>query len=124
MNGFYERLIDELKYQDISLATLAKGIDVADSTVRNFKKNVIPKADLAVKIADFLKVSVSWLITGEGSRTVMSPFDISDCEKEIIETFRILEDFDKEDVIDYLRMKKKRYARLTDGNVTKYVRDC
>lgn len=72
MNGFYERLIDELKYQDISLATLAKGIDIADSTVRNFKKNVIPKADLAVKIADFLKVSVSWLITGEGSRTVMS----------------------------------------------------
>lgn len=75
---FYERLLDELKYKGLTIATLAKGIEVADSTIRNFKNNVMPKADLVVKIADYLNVSVSWLVSGQGKKQQLSYREMSE----------------------------------------------
>ena len=80
---FYERLLDELKYKGLTIATLAKEIEVADSTIRNFKNNVMPKADLVVKIADYLQVSVSWLVSGHGEKLQHSYREMSESLSEI-----------------------------------------
>lgn len=88
MEGFYKRLVDELDFNGLTLAALAKNIGVADSTVRNFKNNVMPKADLALKIANSLNLNLEWLISGAGQkykdgRNLVNYFELSSEKREI-----------------------------------------
>jgi transcriptional regulator with XRE-family HTH domain len=64
--GFKENLKAELAYKDILVKELAASAGISQHTLNNYlsTRGQIPSADVAVKIARVLGVSVEYLITG------------------------------------------------------------
>ncbi|GHU01038.1 hypothetical protein FACS1894147_00130 [Spirochaetia bacterium] len=67
MMGFKENLKSELAYQGILVKELADRAGISRHTLDNYLnvRKRIPTADIAVKIAQVLGVSVEYLIIGE-----------------------------------------------------------
>lgn len=67
--GFKENLKDELTYQGILLKELAAKTGLNQSSLSNYlrENSSIPSADIAVKIAKALNVSVEYLVDGKSS---------------------------------------------------------
>jgi len=67
---YWDRIDELLRKKRLSYKELAAAIDVSYDVVRQWKsKNRYPKGDLPIKIANWLKVSNDYLITGiEGSQ--------------------------------------------------------
>ncbi len=82
--GFRENLKAELAYQDILVKELAELSGVNKRTLDNYlrEKSNTPPADVAVKIAHALKVSVEYLVTGVDSV-------VQDKPSETVELFSI-----------------------------------
>ena len=70
--NFWERVDDLLDRNDINKKTLAyeAGFDASNIT-KGIKNNNVPSAETAVKIAQFLGVSVEYLVNG--TETTKSP---------------------------------------------------
>ncbi len=64
---FRENLREELDYQDMKVKELAVATGIPKPTLDCYlsARQVIPPADIAVKIARTLNVSVEYLVTGE-----------------------------------------------------------
>ena len=82
--GFRENLKAELAYKDILVKELADLSGVNKRTLDNClrEKSNTPPADVAVKIAQALKVSVEYLVTGVESV-------VADTPSEAVELFSI-----------------------------------
>lgn len=67
--SFRENLKNELSYQGILVKELAEKTGINKRTLDNYlrEKANIPPADIAVKIAKELNVSVEYLVTGKNS---------------------------------------------------------
>ena len=68
--GFKENLKTELLYKDIKVKELAARAGISKHTLDNYLniREYMPSADVAVKIAHVLGVSVEYLVTGEDVR--------------------------------------------------------
>lgn len=66
MQSFKENLRNELDFQNLTVKELVARTNVPKPTIDNYLgiRASIPPADIAVKIAKSLKVSVEYLITG------------------------------------------------------------
>jgi transcriptional regulator with XRE-family HTH domain len=65
---FIERLEILLKEKGISQKSLAEYIGIRNPSISEWKKEgTIPRADIAIKMAEYLNVSVEYLITGTES---------------------------------------------------------
>jgi transcriptional regulator with XRE-family HTH domain len=65
---FIERLETLLKEKGVSQKSLAEYIGIRNPSISEWKKEgTIPRADIAIKIAEYLNVSVEYLITGTES---------------------------------------------------------
>ena len=73
--GFKENLHNELSYQNMIVKELANKSGLSKHTIDNYLTghNSIPKADVAVKIAKALNVSVEYLVNGEDYNIVYPP---------------------------------------------------
>lgn len=66
--GFWKNIANELEYQNISRKELAQKADFAVSGISlGISNNSVPSADVAVRIAKVLGVSVEYLVTGKDS---------------------------------------------------------
>lgn len=74
MDGFFERLLDRLEEMNLIRADLCRALGISEGTVRNWKKGVMPAADTALKIAQYLDVSLEYLITGKENQEIRSGF--------------------------------------------------
>ena len=63
-----ERITDALQGRPISW--FAEKLGVALSTAHAYKKGSMPSADIAIKVARLLDVSIEWYIFGEGHRSL------------------------------------------------------
>lgn len=79
-------------------------IGLAKGTLDNFKTSM-PKADTLAKIADYLDVSVDYLL----GRQVSTP-ELSENETELLSLFRSCPDADKENIILLARSFAEREA--------------
>ncbi len=70
MSSFKENLKDELFYRGISSKELSLLTGISQGSLSNYLKenSSIPSADVAVKIANALGVSVEYLVTGKTSK--------------------------------------------------------
>lgn len=66
---FKKTLRAELDYQDIKVKELAARTGISPRTIESYlsARGSIPPADVAVKIAQALKISVEYLVTGNAS---------------------------------------------------------
>ena len=65
--GFKENLRDEISYQGLLVKEVALGAGLNQKSLSNYlrENSSIPSADIAVRIAKVLGVSVEYLVTGK-----------------------------------------------------------
>lgn len=73
---FRENLREELDYQDMKVKELAVATGIPKPTLDCYlsARQVIPPADIAVKIAQALNVSVEYLVTGKDEKSKSPTF--------------------------------------------------
>ena len=108
--GFKENLKSELTYQDMMVKELASLSGISKHTLDNYLnvRGYMPSADVAVKIARVLGVSVEYLVTGEENpqdKVAHGPEILS-----LIQNFKLLNEDDRKMIIyiiQLFRNKKK-----------------
>lgn len=91
--AFRENLKDELTYQDITVKELATKTGISKHTIDHYltANGSQPQAELAVKIAQALNVSVEYLVLGNKES------ENSTKDKERTKTLKIIENLSEED---------------------------
>lgn len=126
MTDFLKRVLEELDFLNASKADLARFLNVRKSTVYSwFERDTIPAADTALKIADFLNVSLEYLVTGKKDESKKSKTELSDFEQNLLKESAGLLPEDKAELMAYIDMKKKMYRALRgDNGKIAIVKDC
>lgn len=126
MNDFLKRVLEELDFLNASKADIARFLNVRKSTVYSwFERDTIPAADTALKIADFLNVSLEYLVTGKKDESKKSKAELSDFEKNLLREAADLLQEDKVELLAYIAMKKSMYRALKgDNGKIAIVKDC
>ena len=87
--GLYEQIRDIAKSKGYSINRLEKELGFARSSINKFNKN-IPSVDKLQQIADFLGVTLDFLMTGETTdvkkEVTLTPRDERDIEKILNQT--------------------------------------
>lgn len=108
-----ERIEYELDKKGLYRIDLTRGINVAESNFRNWKKGVMPAADVLYRVAQFLDVSVEYLLTGKHP---MKNDTLSPDELAIIDYYRLLPEHDKATL---MTLAKTLLKNSVNNNVTK-----
>lgn len=101
MYDIYKKLLDEkkLKNADVSRAT-----GISNMTLSDWKRGVSqPKMDKMQKIADYLEVSVDYLMTGEEKENKMPIFEYSSDIMELIKLYSQLNKEQKSAILNMMR---------------------
>jgi len=106
--GFKENLKSELSFQDMLVKELAAQSGISKSTLDNYLgiRGYMPSADIAVKIAQVLGVSVEYLVTGEensADKNALGP-EI----RSLVQNFKLLNEEDRKMVISILQLFRNR----------------
>jgi transcriptional regulator with XRE-family HTH domain len=106
--GFKENLKSELAYQDMQVKELSEITGISRYTLGNYLsvRERIPTADVAVKIARALGVSVEYLVTGEEN-----PVDKPSFGPEIrglIQNYKLLCEEDRKMIIAIVQLYKNK----------------
>jgi len=106
--GFKENLKSELIYQDIMVKELAALTGISRHTLDNYLnvREHIPTADVAVKIAQALGVSVEYLVTGEENRPDKS--SLGPEIRTLVQNFKLLDESDRKMVISIMQLFKNK----------------
>ena len=107
--GFKENLKDEISYQGIMVKELALKAGLQPNSISNYirENSSVPSADIAVKIAGALGVSVEYLVTGKDSNTLKT-FTLPPKQRNAISSF---DDTDLDAIIALANALKKRYPK-------------
>lgn len=100
--SFKENLKDELFYKGISSKELSKLTGISQGSISNYlrENSSIPSANIAVKIANALNVTVEYLILGENSK--INKKEYSSEIKQISDKIKKLSDKDKKIVSSFI----------------------
>ena len=104
--GFKENLKSELAYQDMQVKELAETTGISRHTLGNYLsvRERIPTADVAVKIAKALGVSVEYLVTGEENPQEKPA--IGHEIRALIQNFKLLSENDRKMVLGIIQVFK------------------
>jgi len=109
--AFKENLRSELSYKNMLVKELAALTGTSKSTIDNYLniREVIPSADIAVKIANALGVTVEYLVTGD--ETTSTRVSHGPEIKELIQDYKLLNKDDRKmikDIIQLFKLKEKK----------------
>jgi len=107
---FRKILRDELDYQGLTVKELAAKSSVAKGAIDSYlgKQASMPPADVAVRIAATLGVTVEYLVNGQdGSRETPVPFFSSPKKRLMLHIFDELVSEDQKLVLDFVKLLKK-----------------
>jgi transcriptional regulator with XRE-family HTH domain len=109
---FYKRIEPLMAEKKMSQKDLADIAGVTPPSVFEWKnEGTMPRADTAVKIADYFNVSVKWLITGNKDA------DLSQEERDLLAAFRALGDQkDKDEVMAIIHIKIDNAKKTSDSS--------
>jgi len=108
--GFRENLKSELTYQGMMVKELASLSGISKHTLDNYLnvRGYMPSADVAVKIARALGVTVEYLVTGNGNQSGAPSREPE--MRSLLQSFKQLNVEDREmviGIIDLYRNRKK-----------------
>ena len=91
---FMDRVESLLKEKRLTQKELAEDLELRRPTLSDWKKNgAVPAGDICIRIADYLGVSVEWLVTGKEAalsseeRTLLKQWQVlSEEQKDTIRT--------------------------------------
>lgn len=106
--GFWENVESVREYKNLTRKELsAKAKFSIASISTGLARGSTPSADIAVRIALVLGVSVEYLITGEDKKSEMPA---SPKVRKLLELFSILDERDKQTVLNLVESLSDRYA--------------
>ena len=98
-----KRIENELRSKGMKKGAFYRYAGITSQSLRNWKlQNSIPGTDTTIKMAEYLRVSVKWLITG------IDDIDITNKEREFIVFFKQLDQDDKDEIIEIIHLKLKK----------------
>lgn len=99
------RLDEILKIKNLKRMAVSEAVGISVQSFTDWKKRgSIPAADTAIKIADFLGVSVEWLITGH------DPEGLSSGDRQLLADYHLISDEGKSAVRTLLDAYVKQAA--------------
>jgi transcriptional regulator with XRE-family HTH domain len=107
--NFRKILRDELDYQGLTVKELAVKSSVAKGAIDSYlgKQASMPPADVAVRIATALGVTVEYLVNGQdGSRETLTPFFSSPKKRSLLRIFDELIPEDQKLALDFVKLLK------------------
>lgn len=106
--GFKENLKAELAYQDMQVKELADITGISRYTLGNYLsvRERIPTADVAVKIAQALGVSVEYLIIGEKNNIEKPSFGPE--IRALIQNYKLLGEDDRKMITGIMQLYKHK----------------
>ena len=106
--GFKENLKSELAYQDMFVKELAGLTGISRHTLDNYLnvRGHMPTADVAVKIARALGVTVEYLVTGEENRPDKS--SLGPEIRSLVQNFKLLSEDDRKMILSIMQLYKNR----------------
>jgi transcriptional regulator with XRE-family HTH domain len=106
--GFKENLKSELSYQGKLVKELATMTGISKNTLNNYlnSRRYTPSAEIAVKIAKALNVSVEYLVTGEELTTARSSFGPE--IRDLIQNFKLLNVDDRQLIVSIIQILRNR----------------
>jgi transcriptional regulator with XRE-family HTH domain len=116
--GFKENLKSELAYQDMQVKELSEITGISRYTLGNYlsARERIPTADVAVKIARALGVTVEYLITGE--ENLMDKPSLGPEIRELIQNYKNLSKDDRKMITAIMQLyKKRKYSVNQPANI-------
>lgn len=123
--SFYERLIDLIEKNGLTIRRVERECGLANASIRRWETQS-PRLDSVVSVANYLHVSVDYLALGRCDETTQeaeeldletakreqgltcdgSPLD--EMEADLVAMFRLLPEEEREDVFDIVHLKYKR----------------
>jgi transcriptional regulator with XRE-family HTH domain len=106
--SFKENLKSELLYQGMMVKELSQKTGISRHTLDNYLnvRENIPTADVAVKIAKVLGVTVEYLVTGEENQTEKSMQGSK--TRALIQNFNLLSEKDQKMIIAITQLVKNQ----------------
>lgn len=102
---FYDRFKELCDENKISPSAVAKDLDISKSSVTYWKdKNTSPREDILIKIADYFKVSIDYLLGQSDTKKQPTKDDrLSQIRKLIVKMYSELTPDKQQAVLDYIR---------------------
>jgi transcriptional regulator with XRE-family HTH domain len=106
--GFKENLKSELAYQDMMVKELASLTGISKHTLDNYLsvRGYMPSADVAVKIAGALGVTVEFLVTGD--ENLQDKPSNTPVIRSLIQNFKLLNEDDQKMITGIIQLYKNR----------------
>lgn len=115
--NFSQQLTNLLVKNQHSQAELARYVGVKNNTVSDWiNKGTSPKIEHMYRIAEFLGVSFDVLMTGKEKSL---SFDVDEHEKELLNCYRKLSDFDKGEVLGDIKRRAANVEQVKKPNIQK-----
>ena len=116
--GFKENLKSELTYQDMLVKELALKTGISRHTLDNYLniRERMPTADVAVKIAQTLGVTVEYLVTGKESNTA-NPLNEPEI-RTLIHNYKLLSEDDQKKISAIMQVFKTHNTARSGKNNT------
>lgn len=108
--SFAERLESLLKERQITAYKLAKEIGVAQTQVSSWKRGNLPSFENVVTLSAYFQVSIDYLMTGEQA-SADNRLYLTEKERDLIEQFRKLTQYEQDDVYYIVEMKVEKVKR-------------
>jgi transcriptional regulator with XRE-family HTH domain len=108
--NFRKILRDELDYHGLTVKQLATKSSVAKGAIDSYlgKQASMPPADVAVRIATALGVTVEYLVNGQdGNRETQTPFYSNPRKRSLLRIFDELVPEDQKFTLDFIKLLKK-----------------
>jgi transcriptional regulator with XRE-family HTH domain len=90
---FYQRLHEICKEKNTSVTKMVKELGLSTGNMSNWKQGRLPKTEIAFKIANYLNVSVGYLMGEEEQKN-----PLPDNEERIKELYELTEGLTPEDI--------------------------
>lgn len=118
MSDLTNRIDALLSERKLRRADLVRATGIPDSTIRTWiTRNSAPSVDAIVKISEFFGVSVEYLYYGystNSSEENKIPYRLNHTEADLIDSWRMFEDKDREDLVEFIRFKMSKYPHRKD----------
>lgn len=107
--GFVDRIDNLLSERGLNRAKLLRETELAESTIRSWRRGVLPNVEYVYRVAQFLDTSIEFLLTGEGIEKANNkpiiivkepekPF-LKENEEELLNLFKSLSPSDQKLII-------------------------
>ncbi|GCL74855.1 XRE family transcriptional regulator [Paenibacillus naphthalenovorans] len=108
----YKTIGERIKYirklKNMNQTAFATKIGISQGTLSEIESGKgTPSLDVIIHISNNFRLDMNWLI----NNSVENSYILNKDEYEVISSFRKLETLAKEEVIDFLKLKLKRYRR-------------